>query len=156
MPPTFLWVLKFDVKLGAWVKIFKFTAGRWIFYFRFQKCHFFFLYIFSLGFQNFMFIFLFIFSLGFQFFLFFLWGFKILYSFLFFIQLRKVEKIRTFFLFDFLCILPLLYVWIFFLFLYEFRRKLGIVLGGWGHKFCLMDGRVGRSRKVSFNFLHTF
>ena len=25
LPPTFLWVLKFDVKLGAWVKIFKFA-----------------------------------------------------------------------------------------------------------------------------------
>ena len=37
----FLWVSKFDVKLGVGVKIFKFTAGRWLFYFRFQKCHFF-------------------------------------------------------------------------------------------------------------------
>ena len=28
LPPTFLWVSKFDVKLGAGVKSFKFTAGR--------------------------------------------------------------------------------------------------------------------------------
>ena len=54
MPPTFLWVLKFDVKLGVGVKILKFTAGRWLFYFWFQKCHFFFLSIFSLDFQNLM------------------------------------------------------------------------------------------------------
>ena len=37
MPPTFLWVLKFDVKLGVWLKIFKFTAGRWLFFFEVPK-----------------------------------------------------------------------------------------------------------------------
>ena len=30
---TFLWVSKFDVKLGVGFKIFKFTAGRGLFYF---------------------------------------------------------------------------------------------------------------------------
>ena len=28
LSPTFLWVSKFDVKLGVGVKFFKFTAGR--------------------------------------------------------------------------------------------------------------------------------
>ena len=37
LPPTFLWVLKFDVKLGVWLKIFKFTAGRWLFFFEVPK-----------------------------------------------------------------------------------------------------------------------
>ena len=33
LSPTFLWVSKFDVKLGVVIKNFKFTAGTWIFIF---------------------------------------------------------------------------------------------------------------------------
>ena len=33
LSPTFLWVSKFDVKLGVVIKNFKFTAGRWFFIF---------------------------------------------------------------------------------------------------------------------------
>ena len=33
LSPTFLWVSKFDVKLGVWVKNFKIRAGRRLFYF---------------------------------------------------------------------------------------------------------------------------
>ena len=32
LSPTFLWVSKFDVKLGVVLKIFKITAGRWLFF----------------------------------------------------------------------------------------------------------------------------
>ena len=34
LSPIFIWVSKFDVKLGMGVKIFKVTTGRWLFYFR--------------------------------------------------------------------------------------------------------------------------
>ena len=33
LSPKFLWVSKFDVKLGVIVKNFKITAGRWLFFF---------------------------------------------------------------------------------------------------------------------------
>ena len=37
--PRFLWVLKFDVKLGVVVKNFKIRAGRWLFFFFCLKDH---------------------------------------------------------------------------------------------------------------------
>ena len=37
MSQTFLWVSKFDVKLGVVVKNFKITAGRWLFFFFVKK-----------------------------------------------------------------------------------------------------------------------
>ena len=38
LSPRFLWVLKFDVKLGVVVKNFKTTIGRWFFRIWFQTC----------------------------------------------------------------------------------------------------------------------
>ena len=38
MLPTFLWVSKFDFKLGVGVKILKITRGRWFFYFWLKTC----------------------------------------------------------------------------------------------------------------------
>ena len=40
LSPTFLWVSKFDVKLGVWVKNFKIRAGRRLFLFLGLKVHF--------------------------------------------------------------------------------------------------------------------
>ena len=52
LSPTFLWISKFDAKLGVGVKVFKITMGRCLFYFWFKTCIYF---CFSLGFQNLMF-----------------------------------------------------------------------------------------------------